>query len=432
MLNDKPTYNIKVVLKETGIKADVLRAWERRYGLPMPQRSPGGHRQYSQRDIATIKWLIARQKEGLSISNAVEHWKGFEAEGRDPLGDHQNLESAPLTRVSPDSTLDVLRNKWLSECKSFNESAAEQILNQAFSLYPIEMVVSQIMQSGLRDLGELWFNGDTTVQQEHFTSALALRRMETLISATPPPTQPQTILLACPTEEWHTFSLVVLNLLLRRKGYHVVFLGANVPSVHLIEAVENIHPDLVVLASQQLTSASNLQKTAQVLSRNHTQAAYGGRVFNTVPALLERMPAHFLGTTIEDSLLMIEQLLQSPRSIPKVEDVPHGYRQLAQEFIEKRSLIEAGTLDALKLNGISTEYLSIANLHFGNELASALELGNVDYLAADLIWLKGLLSRHNVPPSQLNSYLKTYGESLRRILNGHSALFTNWLDAIIE
>ena len=83
---------------------------------------------------------------------------------------------------------------------------------------------------------------------------------------------------------------------------------------------------------------------------------------------------------------------------------------MAQEFIEKRSLIEAGVLDALKL----MEYrlnTSIANLHFGNELASALELGNVDYLAADLTWLKGLLSRHNVPPNQLNPYLKTYGDA---------------------
>src|SRR5512137_1637725 len=75
MPNEKPLYNLKVVLKETGIKADVLRAWERRYGLPTPQRSAGGHRLYSQQDIATIKWLIARQNEGLSISNAVTLWR---------------------------------------------------------------------------------------------------------------------------------------------------------------------------------------------------------------------------------------------------------------------------------------------------------------------------------------------------------------------
>jgi methanogenic corrinoid protein MtbC1 len=432
MLSDKPAYNLKLVLKETGIKADVLRAWERRYGLPMPQRSAGRHRLYTQRDIETIKWLIARQNEGLSISNAVEHWKEIEGEGIDPLGDHQNTEFAPLTRITSDSTLDVFRNKWLVECKSFNESAAEQILNEAFSLYPIEMVVSQIMQLGLRDMGELWFNGDATVQQEHFTSALVLRKMETLISATPPPTQAKTIVLACPSEEWHTFSLVMLNLFLRRKGYHVVFLGANIPTDHLNEAVDNIHPDLVVLASQQLSSASNLQKTAQILGRNHIQVAYGGRVFNKVPALKERMPAHFLGTTIEDSLVMIELLVQSPRSIPKVEDIPSEYQQLSQEFIEKRSSIEARTLDEFKLHGISAEYMPIANLHFGNELASALELGNVDYLTADLTWLKGLLFRHNVPPNQLNPYLMTYGESLRKILNRHSALFTKWLEMIIE
>ena len=35
-----PTYNLKVVIKETGIAADTLRAWERRDGLPMPDRTP--------------------------------------------------------------------------------------------------------------------------------------------------------------------------------------------------------------------------------------------------------------------------------------------------------------------------------------------------------------------------------------------------------
>ena len=44
MISQSPAYNLMVVLKETGLKADVLRAWERRYQLPSPQRTPGGHR----------------------------------------------------------------------------------------------------------------------------------------------------------------------------------------------------------------------------------------------------------------------------------------------------------------------------------------------------------------------------------------------------
>ena len=58
-----PTYNLGAVIRETGIKADALRAWERRYGLPQPARSAGGQRLYSQRDLEIIKWLIAKQEE---------------------------------------------------------------------------------------------------------------------------------------------------------------------------------------------------------------------------------------------------------------------------------------------------------------------------------------------------------------------------------
>src|SRR5512145_985196 len=85
MVSTTPAFNLKVVLKETGIAADTLRAWERRYGLPMPQRSAGGHRLYSQRDIETIKWLMKRQAEGLSISRAVDLWNEQLASGSDPL-----------------------------------------------------------------------------------------------------------------------------------------------------------------------------------------------------------------------------------------------------------------------------------------------------------------------------------------------------------
>ena len=66
-------------------KPDTLRAWERRYGLPQPKRTAGGHRLYSQRDIDTLKWLVARQNEGMSISRAVELWNRLKEEGQDPL-----------------------------------------------------------------------------------------------------------------------------------------------------------------------------------------------------------------------------------------------------------------------------------------------------------------------------------------------------------
>src|SRR4029453_11707160 len=70
-LSTSPVFNTKAVARETGVPADTFRAWERRYGVPRPQRTAGGHRLYSERDIAIIRWLRDRTDEGVNISHAV-------------------------------------------------------------------------------------------------------------------------------------------------------------------------------------------------------------------------------------------------------------------------------------------------------------------------------------------------------------------------
>ena len=75
-MDDKaPAHNMKAVIKETGLTPATLRAWERRYRLFKPQRTKGGHRLYSESDIILLKWLVEKQKEGLSISRAVDLWR---------------------------------------------------------------------------------------------------------------------------------------------------------------------------------------------------------------------------------------------------------------------------------------------------------------------------------------------------------------------
>src|SRR5512138_3226895 len=66
-----PVFNTKAVARETGVPADTFRAWERRYGVPRPQRTAGGHLLYSERDIAMIRWLRDRTNDGVNISHAV-------------------------------------------------------------------------------------------------------------------------------------------------------------------------------------------------------------------------------------------------------------------------------------------------------------------------------------------------------------------------
>ena len=99
MASDVPTFNLKAVVRETGLKPDTIRAWERRYGVPKPRRTLGGHRMYSQHDIELLKWMNARQHEGLSISRIVDLWKSLEAEGKDPLLTTSSSVLRPLMQL---------------------------------------------------------------------------------------------------------------------------------------------------------------------------------------------------------------------------------------------------------------------------------------------------------------------------------------------
>src|SRR5512134_2026040 len=145
MLSTTPAYNLKVVLKETGLAADTLRAWERRYGLPTPQRTAGGHRLYSQYDIETIKWLMKRQAEGLSILRAVDLWNEQTASGSDPLVDSRGQAMI----FTAGANLENARRDWLTACLNFDAVAAEQVLNQAFAVHSVEIACTEILMRGL-------------------------------------------------------------------------------------------------------------------------------------------------------------------------------------------------------------------------------------------------------------------------------------------
>src|SRR5205807_2091348 len=66
-----PRYNMLAIEKATGLSPRTLRSWERRYGIPDPQRDVGGRRLYSERDVALIRWLTEQVALGITIGRAV-------------------------------------------------------------------------------------------------------------------------------------------------------------------------------------------------------------------------------------------------------------------------------------------------------------------------------------------------------------------------
>ena len=165
----------------------------------------------------------------------------------------------------------------------------------------VHPVVLEMLLRGLAEIGEGWYRGKVAAQQEHFASVLAVRRLQTLIAASPIPTRVERIVLACPPGEQHTISLHVINLFLRRQGWEVVDLGANVPLDRLEPMLANLHPQLLIAAAQHLPTAQTLQALASTSQRLKVPLAYGGGVFNRLPVLRRRVAGHFLGESLGDA-----------------------------------------------------------------------------------------------------------------------------------
>jgi len=430
-----PTFNLKVVVRETGLRPDTLRAWERRYGLPQPQRTAGGHRLYSQRDIDMFKWLVSRQNEGLSVSRAVDLWRKLEAEGQDPLQAMDHATSAPgllaVPHLEGDTSVE-LRRAWLSACLAFDEQRAEQVLAQAFALYPPEIACFELLQKGLAEVGAGWYRGETTVQQEHFTSELAIRRLEALLGATPSPTRSDRILVVCPPQEEHTFSPLLLTLLVRRRGQPVFFFGPNVPLAYMETTVTAVRPRLVILSAQQLHTAARLLEMADLLYRRRVLLAFGGRVFNTLPALRSRIPGHFLGERLDLAPQVVEQILASPHPPAPVQVAAESHRLALAHFRERQTLIEAQVWGAMQPSGISYEYLNIAETYLANNIAAALAFGDMDLVQADLDWVKDLLRNHHLPTETLYDYLRFYHQAARAHLDERGVPILEWLARVSE
>lgn len=427
MDRDTPTYNLKAVVQETGIKPDTLRAWERRYGLPAPDRSQGGHRLYSQRDIDTLIWLMARQDEGLTISRAVDLWHTLETDGRDPLRMPEYTIHRTESHHVNGEEIDVLHRQWVEACLRFDERTAERVLAQAFAIYPVEAVCVDVLQKGLRTIGEYWYAGTASVQQEHFASALAMRRMDAMLGAAPLPTRIGRILVACPPGEEHVFGQAMIQLMLRRRGWETIYLGANVPMERLESSVDMMRPHLVILTAQRLETAASLREMALLLQERGITVGYGGRIFKLIPQLRRRIPGHYLGDDLASSINRIEDLIPVPPTLPEQDPIPPHIQRLAEAMHNREMDIAATTARMIRESDLPAGATSSANIGMGRTALAALNLGGIHLIDADINWTEAMLENHGFSTRQLADFLLLYAQAIEQTIGSQASEVAQWL-----
>lgn len=417
--DDLPIYNMKAVAQETGLNPTTIRAWERRYGLPEPKRTEGGHRQYCRRDIELLSWLVARQEEGITIARAVEMWQRLQATDEGTTG--------PAADPQAVDQLAALRQAWLDACLVFDRPRAEQVLVDAFGRFAPEVVCLELLLPALAQIGQGWVDDEVTIQQEHFASELTVRRLETLISAVMPPSRPERILVACAPEDDHTIGPLLLTFLLRRRGWNVIYLGANVPAGEVETTLARVQPRLVILSAQRLHTAANLLDVAEALQRHGVALAYGGLIFNLLPALQQVIPGQFLSPSLAEAPRRVEELTRKGMPIAPAQETNQASQRALAHYRARRARIEAAVWDSYETHDPPPRWLDETNRDLAQTINAALRLGDMGLLGGDMAWAAHLLAGYRLSPEALAAYLNAYRQAAEAHLERPAAMVVDWL-----
>jgi MerR family transcriptional regulator, light-induced transcriptional regulator len=232
--------------RRSGVSTELLRAWERRYGLLAPRRSDGGFRLYSEEDERRVSLMRDHLRRGVSAAQAARLALD-EAEHRS--------DQTPLLARSADGLrrgLDTL-----------DDSAAHAELDRLLAAFSLETVLGEVVLPYLRDLGDRWARGESSVADEHFASNLLRGRLLGLARGWDQGLGPRA-LLACAPGELHDLGLIVFGLALRERGWRITYLGPDTPLDTLTEAAGNLEPDAVVIVA---TTAERLEGTEAALRK---------------------------------------------------------------------------------------------------------------------------------------------------------------------
>ena len=292
---------IRTVSLLTGVNAITLRAWERRYGLVIPQRTPKGHRLYTQQDVARIHRIVELLEQGISVGHVK------------PLLDQVagDVAAAPSATGEGDTWKDH-QDRMLSAIEGFDEQALDRSYNDALSLYPLDIVNQRLTTPLLRLLGERWQKRATGIAEEHFFSLYLRNKLGARIHHMNQRGNGPLLLLACLPGELHETGLLFFALAAVDAGYRALILGANTP-LQQIPAVLDTRPCAAVILSGSSKPARGVidKELPNLIGGVKTPVFIGGDTAVSHQAKLEQGGAICLGKNIAQGLQLINKTLKT-------------------------------------------------------------------------------------------------------------------------
>lgn len=228
--SNRQLWAMGAVTRRTGIGEHTLRAWERRFGFPLPHRLESGHRRYP-----------ADQVQQLLLINAALNC-GYRAGDVVPL-DRTELEELlracdALDQGMPTGITAAIIEDTLDACVRFDRDALANSLNTDASLLGVRRFLRERVAPLLEEIGNAWAQGRIEVRHEHFFSEVLEDSLRSLRTGLDPAGRGRPVVLATLPDELHGLGLHIVGLAVAAAGRRVRVLGPHLPVGEIAQAAD--------------------------------------------------------------------------------------------------------------------------------------------------------------------------------------------------
>ncbi|HVO27833.1 MAG TPA: cobalamin B12-binding domain-containing protein [Candidatus Margulisiibacteriota bacterium] len=235
-------YPLRTVVAMTGLTPDLIRAWEKRYGVVAPIRGARGARLYSSADIAHLRLLARVVGAGRAIGD-VAPLSPAELQKLAAQGAPEEYEIAAR---GTGARREELVARILERLERFDYGAVTRLLGDAVVGLGVRSFLHEVVLPLVHRAGTRWADGELSIAEEHLLTGMLRNLLAGLLQGRTVYGRP--IVLATAAGERHEIGLLVVALLARDAGANVVYLGVDLPAVDIVTAATRSHARVVGLS----------------------------------------------------------------------------------------------------------------------------------------------------------------------------------------
>jgi MerR family transcriptional regulator, light-induced transcriptional regulator len=235
---------IGVVAERTGLTPELLRVWERRYGVVEPKRDDAGRRVYSDADIERLRMLHRATSGGRSIGQ-VAHLAPAELE-EVVRGDEQarrDLHAGPPPSEAPEVV-----ERAMDRVRALDAAGLDIVLRRAALTAGLPAFLEGVAAPLFRRIGEDWHAGRLTPAEEHLATGVARSVLGQQLAQPVVEASASVLVVATLAGERHEIGALLAASAALLEGWRTVYLGTDLPAADVARAAERTGARAVALS----------------------------------------------------------------------------------------------------------------------------------------------------------------------------------------